>query len=130
MADIIKSWPASIPATDIADMFTEDAKYRAYYFTVGRCRPNVPVGRIWWTYRGRVIGSFKIDRFVVNDGSLPILGSISGGDEWTIKPDRWVAICESGGELLKERLFFAGFRGWRCFHLEEYRRSPESRMRL
>jgi hypothetical protein len=130
VADIIKSWPASIHAADIADMFTDDAKYSAYYFTIGRGKPKEKIERIWWSYQGRIIGSFKVDRLVINDGTLPQLGSISGGDEWSIKPDRWVAICESGGEPLKERLFFAGFRGWRYFDIESYRNTPESKVRL
>jgi hypothetical protein len=130
MADIIKSWPASIPAADIADMFAEDAKYSAYYFTIGRGKPKEKIERIWWSYQGRIIGSFKVDRFVINDGSLPRLGSISGDGGWHIKPDRWVAICESGGDLLKERIFFAGFRGWRYFDIGSYRNTPESKVRL
>ena len=130
MADIIKSWPAAIPAADIADMFTDDAKYSAYYFTIGRGKPKEKIERIWWSYQGRIIGSFKVDRLVINDGSLPQLGSISGGDMWEIKPDRWVAICESGGELLNERLFYAGFRGWRYFDIDDYRKCRESKVRL
>ena len=129
MADIIKTWPANMPASDVSLMFGEESLFSEYYFAIGRGKPKQPIERVWYTYQGRIIGSWKVDRMVVNDGSFPRLSSISGG-EWTIKHDAYVLICGSGCERPRQRLYMSGFRGWRYFDFEAYSHSAESRLRI
>jgi len=131
MADIIKTWPANIDPRSVAALFSEEACFSMYYFTLGRGKPKAEIDRIWWTYQGRIIGSFRVNRIVVNDGTLPRLGRVDGGESaWQIKKDAKVAICPGPCERLKERLFMQGFRGWRYFDLAAYRETAESRMQL
>ena len=55
---------------------------------------------------------------------------LSGEGNWYIPRDCWTCICESGFTKLRERLFMGGFRGWRYFDLDAYRRTPAARMRV
>jgi hypothetical protein len=132
MTDIIKTWPANMDAKVVAKLFSEDdAPFCELYFTLGRGMPKQKVDYLWFTYQGRIIGRFKIDRIVVNDGTLPRLSRIDGGEsEWQIRKDAKVAICAPPCIRLKERIFMSGFRGWRYFDLESYRETSESRHRL
>jgi hypothetical protein len=131
MADIIKTWPAFMDAKKVAQIFAPKGCFARYYFTLGRGKPKQPITRIWFTWRGRILGSFAIDVVVCNDGSLPRLSRIDGEpSEWQIRKDAWVAVCAPGCERLKERVFMSGFRGWHYFDLETYRSNPESRIRV
>ncbi len=131
MADIIKTWPANVDARTVVSIFRSRCGWANYYFTLGRGKPAQQIDRIWWTWRGRILGSFRVDRVVVNDGSLPKLCRLDGGEsEWQIRPDMWVAICAEGCEPLRERMYMTGFRGWRYFDITAYRQTTESRMRL
>jgi hypothetical protein len=128
--EIIKTWPASFTPKHVLTVFTHD--WGNFYFTLGRGKPSQEISRLWYTHRGRILGSFKIDRLVIQDGSLPRLQSITGEfSEWQIKRDNWVAICPAGTfTRLKEKLYYSGFRGWRYFDLDEYRGTLESRVQL
>ena len=130
-ADLIKTWPAFVAPKTVSEIFASDRPpFCRYYFSLGRGKPKIEPSRLWFTYRGRILGSFLIDEIVRNDGSLPKLRKLSGEEgEWQIRPDAWVAVCEPPCRRLEERLFMAGFRGWRYFDVDAYRNSPESRMR-
>jgi hypothetical protein len=126
---IIKTWPAQFTPRHVLEVFTHD--WGEFYFTLGCGKPKQEIARLWYTHRGRILGSFKIDRIVIQDGSLPRLRSITGEfSEWQIKPDNWVAICPPPFTRLKEKLYYSGFRGWRYFDLEEWRGSLESKVQL
>ena len=131
MADIIKTWPAFMEARKVAEIFSSLAPpFGRYYFALGRGRPKQEVERVWFTWRGRILGWFALDELVVNDGSLPRLRSLSGEEsEWQIRKDAWVAICRPGCQRLKERVFMDGFRGWRYFNFEGWKSQPEARIR-
>lgn len=132
MAEIIKTWPASMPAREVRTIFFDrENEFCEYYFTLGRGKPQQEITQLWYTYRSRIIGSFHIDRVVCNDGSFPALSRIDGEEGgWRIRPDYWVAICH--GPLVRPpaRMFMGGFRGWRYFSAESYSATPESRMRF
>lgn len=132
MAEIIKTWPAWAEARKVAQMFSAKTScFARYYFILGRGKPALPITRIWYTWRGRILGSFEVAEIVCNVGQIPKLWSLSGEEsEWQIPKDRYVAICIVGCERLKERIFMSGFRGWRYFDLESYRSTSESRHRL
>lgn len=127
--EIIKTWPAFMEPALVRRVF--DGKWRQYYFTLGRGRPQSELGRIWFTHRGVLLGSFVVAGIVVNDGSLPKLTRLDGGpSEWQIKPDRWVAVCVGPIDWLGEQVFHESFRGWRYFDFETYRNSLDARLNL
>lgn len=131
MTDIIKTWPANMDAKVIADILGSVDPFVEYYFALGRGKPAKPIDRIWWTYQGRIMGSFKVDRVVVNDGSLPRLSRIDKeAGEWKLTRDTYVAICLPPIERLKDRIYFAGFRGWRYFNLDEYCKTVDAKVRI
>ena len=134
MADIIKTWPANVDTRAAAAMFNEvQSTYGAYFFALGRGKPAQDIDHVWFTFRGRILGNFKVDRFVVNDGSEAVfehLNRACGEGGWTIPHDYWTCICESGFTKLRERLFMPGFRGWRYFDLNSYRSTAAARMRV
>lgn len=132
MADIIKTWPAATDARVVAEIFSASAPpFCRYYFTLGRGKPKEKVDRIWYTWRGRILGNFDIKEIVVNDGTLPRLASLSGEEsDWQIRKDAMVAICAPPCHRIKERVYMSGFRGWRYFNFREYSQTPEARHRL
>lgn len=131
MAQIIKTWPAFMDAKKVAAIFAPKGCFACYYFTLGRGKPKQPITRIWFTWRGRILGSFEVGVVVCNDGSLPRLSRIDGGEsEWQIRKDAWVVICNAGCDRIRERVFMPGFRGWRYFDLESYRSEPGSKIRI
>lgn len=132
MSDIIRTWPANLDAHTVAEMFSATLPpWCTYYFTLGRGMPKRKIDRLWFTWRGRILGYFYVDEIIVNDGSLPRLHSLSGGEsEWQIAKDAKIAICSPPCIRLKERIFHEGFRGWRYFNIDEWRANPESRHRL
>jgi hypothetical protein len=130
MADIIRTWPAAVPAKTVAEIFS-DIPFGDFYFTLGRGKPKQPIERLWWTYQGRILGSFKVKRIVQNDGTLPRLSRLDGQEsEWHIRPDHWVAICTSGCDRIRERVFYSGFRGFRYFDFNSYKNTPAAGIRL
>lgn len=131
MAEIIKTWPLAVAAKTTARIFHPTAsRFDTCYFTLGRGRPQKSIERLWFTYQGRIIGSFKVLEVWRNDGSLPPLRRLDGGSSaWQLKPDVWVAICQAPCTRITERLYMTGFRGWRYFDVDSYRGSPESRLR-
>jgi hypothetical protein len=132
MADIIKTWPASCNARAVVEVFRQRKNtFATYYFTLGRGMPQKPIDRLWFTWRGRILGSFVVDHIAVNDGSFPRLRRLDGEESaWQIKPDARVAICIEDCQPLKERLYMGGFRGWRYFDIDAYRETPASRFPL
>jgi len=129
MSAIIKTWPAFMPPKKVLEVFTHD--WGRFYFSVGRGRPKQDVTHIWFTHRGRILGSFHVEQIVQNDGSLPKLHSISGEtSEWQFKPDVWVAICRPPLERLQEKLYYSGFRGWRYFDLQKFRGTLDAKIRV
>lgn len=129
-SDIIKTWPANVSPKIVARIFSFNAPFTYFYYTLGRGKPTRPLERIWFTYQGRILGSFKILEVVVNDGSLPKLHRLDGGEsDWQIKPDYYVAICNCFVKA-PDRRFMSGFRGFRYFNYAEYIRTPDSRMRI
>jgi len=131
MAEIIRTWPAKVDAKTVAHMFGPDCHFAMFYFTLGRGKPKQPVTRLWFTYRCRILGSFKIVAIKQNDGSLPRLRSITNEESgWQIRPDHWVALCPGPMDRLKSRVFMSGFRGYRYFNFAEYNATQEARIRL
>lgn len=132
MADIIKTWPACIPAKTTARVFSAyDSRFTDYYFSVGRGKPKQPVRWMWFTYMGRIIGRFIISGIVCNDGTLPKLYRLDGGESgWQFRKDSWIAVCSAPCIRLHERVFFSSFRGWRYFDFESYRGSVDARHRI
>lgn len=129
LKQIIKTWPAFMPPRRVLEVFNAD--FANFYFSLGRGKPKEEISALWFTHRGRILGFFPIQHLVINDGSLPKLRSISGEEsEFQIKRDNWVAICPGPIERLREKLYYAGFRGWRYFDLEEWRGTLESRVQL
>jgi len=132
VADIIKTWPAFTAVRTVAEMFFDEKPcWCRYYFSLGRGKPQQPVEHIWFTWRGRILGSFEVEEIVCNVGQLPKLYSLSGKEsEWQIRKDAWVAICASRCSRLRERIYMNGFRGWRYFDLEFYRYTVDAKFRI
>ena len=106
------------------------AAFSMYYFTLGKGKPQQEIERIWFTYRGRILGSFKVHDIVCNVGQLPKLRRIDGGEsEWQIKRDRYVVVC-SDFKRLRERVFCDSFRGWHYFNFSDYCSTPESKIAI
>ncbi len=133
MADIIRTWPASVETRAAAAMFNEEeSAYGAYFFALGKNKPKQPIERVWFTFRGRIVGFFAVTHFVVNDGSMEVfdhLNKACGEGNWHIPRDYWTCICESGFTRAPLRRFMSGFRGWRYFNFDEYADSPAGRFR-
>jgi len=105
--------------------------FHRYFFSLGRGKPKQAIERLWFTYHGRILGSFKVLGLVVNDGSLPKLHRLDGGEsDWQFKRDVWVVVCAPPCQRLRARVFHEPFRGWRYFDFDEYFTRPESRHRL
>ena len=141
MSDIIKTWPAVVSPRMTLAMFSENLPpFTMYYFTLGRACPKrvnpLPQtygdrDHLWFTYRGRIMGAFGIVRVMQNDGSLPRLNRLDGGEsDWQIKPDAWVAICKPPCLRLHKKVYMSGFRGFRYFDLESYSSTMESKVRM
>lgn len=132
MADIIRTWPACVSAKSASQMFSPNVPpFHQFYFTLGRGVPKQKVDRLWFTYQGRILGHFVIEEIVVNDGTLPKLNRLDGGEsDWQFKRDVRVAVCAARCVRLKERMYMSGFRGWRYFDIDNYRGSTEARFRL
>lgn len=131
MADIIKAWPSQMAARKVAAIFSPEGRWNRYYFSVGRGKPRQPVERIWFTWRGRILGHFEVESIVCNDGTLPTLRSLEDEQsEWQFRKDVWIAVCHPGCRRLRERVFFNPFRGFRYFDLDSYRGSPDARHRF
>jgi hypothetical protein len=129
MPDIIKTWPSFVTPEKVAKIFR--AKWARFYFSLGRGRPKQEVSRVWYTYRGRILGSIPVEQIVRNDGSLPKLRSLSDREsEWQFKHDIWVAVCLPPMARLKERIYHEGFRGWRYFDFGTYRTTVGAKVRI
>lgn len=130
--DILKTWPACIPAKITAEVFSEEhPPFCRYYFSLGKGKPKQQIARMWFTYQGRILGSFEVEEIVVNDGTLPKLRRLDGEESgWQIRKDAWVAICAPPCRRLKERIYHDSFRGWRYFDLDGYRETADARFRL
>lgn len=128
MAAIIKTWPAFMPQPRVREAFSS---FAVFYFTIGRGKPARQIDRLFFTHQGLILGSFAITEIVQNVGQLPKLRAISGEEsEWQIRPDSWVAICDPPFDALTERIYHDGFRGFRYFDLEAYRRTIDSKVRV
>jgi hypothetical protein len=133
MASLIKTWPAGMDARKVLTIFSEKKPaFPNYYFTLGRGRPKQEVERLFFTYRGHILGHFDVREIVRNiPGTLPYLHRIDGGpSDWQIKPYNWVAVCDPPFHRLKDKVFHDGFRGFHYFDLDVYRNTPESRMAI
>jgi hypothetical protein len=131
MPEIIKTWPAFMDPKKVAQIFGPHPPFGEYYFTLGRGKPQQEVTKLWFTYRGRILGCFPIHRVWRNDGSLPPLRRLDGEEsDWQLKPDAWIAVCNPQFEKLRARVYFGGFRGWRYFDLSAHRGTMESKVRL
>jgi hypothetical protein len=126
---ILKTWPAFMPPKRVREAFTHD--WGRFYFVIGRGKPKRAIDRLFFTHRGVILGHFEIAEIVQNAGQLPRLRSISGEtSEWQIRGDSWVAICDPPFHFLQERVCHSGFRGFRYFDLQAYRRTWESKVRI
>jgi len=129
MAEIIKTWPAFMAPDLVRKIF--EHKWGRFYFSLGRGKPQLPVGHIWFTHRGVLLGKFTIDELVRNEGQLPKLRSLSNRvSEWQIKPLNWVAICSPPIQWLEERIYHESFRGWRYFTFTAYRETVDATINL
>lgn len=131
MADIIKVWPAFMHPRKVLTIFGPKQPFAAYYFTLGRGKPSQKIERLWFTYRGRVLGHFKVNEVVCNVGQLPKLRRIDGEpSEWQIKRDRYVAICEPPFFRLREKLYYDSFRGFRYFDFARFSETTEAKIAI
>lgn len=152
MSDIIKtieSWRDPRRVKDFLTAFRneEDASVAygsmvqnrddgVYVFQLGRGQPKQkPITRLWFVYRGRIYGSFRVAEIVRNDGRFQDLVTMykreSPAKDWRLRDDNWVAVCTPPFEFhTGRRLFHDGFQGWRYFDLEAYRMSPLSMVRV
>lgn len=132
MAEIIKTWPSVVSAKTVAKVFSPSAPaFSRYYFSLGRGKPKQAIERMWFTYGGRILGWFEVEEIVCNDGSIPPLKRLDGGESgWQFKPDVWLAVCAPPCRRIPERLFYEPFRGWRYFDLEAWRGNFDSRHRF
>lgn len=129
--DIIKTWPSIVDAKTVARIFSPKGSFARYYFTVGRGNPKQKIERMWFTYRGRILGSLAVEEIVCSDGSLPRLNRLDGQpSEWQIAKDAWVAVCVPGCQRPPVRAWMSGFRGFRYFNFEEYWGTPEARCKV
>ena len=130
MSDIVKTWPAAMPPRKVLQIFGRDV-FPSYFFTLGRGKPQQEIENIWFTYRGRLLGSFPIDSVECNVGQFPPLRRIDGGEsEWQIKRDRWVVICRPPFARLRQKVYMNGFRGWHYFDFNQFTESMESRIAI
>jgi hypothetical protein len=129
VADVLKTWPAFMTSRHTLEVMGHP--FARFYFALGRGKPQQAIERLFFTHRGRIIGSFQVEELRKHDGTnIPRLTSLEGGEsEWQIKPDMWVAICAGPMQRLKEKLYHDGFRGWRYFDLDEYRASGDAKRR-
>ena len=132
MAEIIKTWPAFIPARTTAEVFSPShPPFCHYYFSLGHGKPKQHVDLMWFNYQGRILGWFRVEEVVCNDGTLPKLRRLDGEESgWQIRKDSWVAVCAPPCHRLSERVFMEGFRGWRYFDLDTYKGTVDARHRL
>lgn len=131
MASILKTLPTSFARGRIDEFLS--APFSSFFFTLGRGRPQrpYPVTELYFTHQGRILGHFDIAEIVQNQGQLPLLTTLDGRpSEWQIRPDRWVAVCRPPFHRLQEKIFHAGFRGWRYFDLRAHAGTLESKVRL
>lgn len=125
MSAIIKTWPSSFSRA--RTFFVFNHPWARFYFTLGRGKPQRAIDTLFYTHLGDIIGHFKIESIVRNDGSLPKLRSITDQESaWQIKPNAWVAVCPHPFYELKEQIYFPGFRGWRYFDLAAYRLTDDA----
>lgn len=132
MADIIKTWPSCISAKTTARVFSpKHPPFTRYYFSLGRGKPKQRIDFLWFTYQGRIIGCFVVEDVVCNDGSIPPLHRLDGGESgWQFRKDAWLAVCMPPCDRTKDRVFHESFRGWRYFDFDAYVLLPESRRRF
>jgi hypothetical protein len=131
MAEIIKTWPACIPAKTTAEVFSPShPPFCRYYFSLGRGKPKQKIDFMWFAYQGRILGYFVVEEIVVNDGTLPKLHRLDGEESgWQIRKDSWVAVCAPPCIRLRDRIFHDGFRGWRYFDLDAHRGTLDAKFR-
>jgi hypothetical protein len=132
---IIKTLPGRFARGQLERFFGLDGKpcFHQYFFTLGRGQPRrrpLP-NALYFTHCGRIIGHFEITEIVQNAGQLPKLTTLDGEpSEWQIKADAWVAVCDPPFVPMRDRIYFAGFRGFRYFDLETYKYTREAKVRL
>jgi hypothetical protein len=93
MAEIVKTWPTGVPAKPVAHIFSNNNNLSTFYFTLGRGKPKEDITRLWYTYHGRILGSFGVIEIAQNDGAntpkLYKLSSLKNGkpevSDWQIK---------------------------------------------
>ncbi len=96
------------------------ARVGFFIFSLGRGKPKQLVERLWFTFKGRVLGSIAIEAIEENTGQYDGKLKLLYGD-W--KPGRILMRCRPPFEFLEEEVFHRGFQGWRYFDLEQYRAS-------
>jgi hypothetical protein len=128
MTDILKTWPAFMPPRRVLEVFSgKEAKFAFYYFKLGRGKPKQTIEHVWFVYRGRIMGKFKVESVECNVGQIPTLRRMDGDPgAFQIPRDAWVAICKGPFIRLKERVYHDSFRGFRYFDFEEWRMNMEA----
>lgn len=115
----------------VLTIFNEKPAFSMYYFTLGRGKPRREIGALWFTYRGRILGYFRVKEVVCNVGQLPRLNRIDGEpSEWQIKRDRYVAICNPPFFRLRDHVYHGAFRGWHYFNFDSYTQTMEAKIPL
>jgi hypothetical protein len=131
VSDAIKTWPSSMDPRKVLRIFSEDCPFADFYFTLGRGKPRRAIDNLWFCYRGRILGYFKVREIVCNVGQLPRLCRLDGEPSaWQIKQGRFVAICDAPFHRLKERVYMDSFRGFHYFDFAAYSESSEAKIAI
>lgn len=128
--DIVKTWPSFMEPEKVGRIFAQ--RWARFYFSLGRGRPKREISSIWFTHRGRLIGSFPIEQIVKFDGrNIPELRSLEDRDSaWQFIPGVHVAVCVPPCQWIDGEVFHESFRGWRYFDLAEYRETTDAHVNL
>ncbi len=130
MPAILKTLPTFFARGHITEFL--DGRLCRYYFTLGRGAPKRSgVDQLYFTHQGEIIGHFEIEEIVRNERQFPKLTTLDGEPSvWQIKLLAWVAVCRPPFHRLEERIYHEGFRGWRYFDLDSYRKTVGAKIRI
>ena len=100
-----------------------------FLFNAGRARPQEEVRRLYFVFRGRVLGWFAAS-VVENHGDY----NSEYAHQFTPpywKAARFLFACAPPFVFLKkQRIFHRGFQGWRYFDFQAYSKTLDAKVKL